>query len=148
MIDGELVSLGHNKPFQTLKHHDLLSVLRLGSGQPVQRSQLLCIWGGVLRACSIITSQFSICDRTRFSPAVASSLTFSLWVDVRNSLLKRPNQHSFAICNKERLGPAFSNILRPVRLGLGEFRICLFQYPRPLYKDGSAGSSLLVYTKF
>ena len=40
---------------------------------------------------------------------VASSLTFSLWVDVRNSLLKRPNQRSFAICNKERFGPACSN---------------------------------------
>ena len=36
MIDGELVSLGPNKPFQTPKHHILLSVLRLGSGQPVQ----------------------------------------------------------------------------------------------------------------
>ena len=54
MIDRELVSPGPNKPFQTLKHHNLLSVLRLGSGQPVQRSQLLCLWGGVLRACSII----------------------------------------------------------------------------------------------
>ena len=105
------------------------------------------------------SSQFSICDRTRFRPAVASSLTFSLWVDVRNSLLKRPNQHSFAICNKERFGPAYSNIkkkkhththykLQPVRLRLWEFRICLFQYPSSLYNDGSAGSSLLVYTKF
>ena len=56
MIDGELVSLGPNKPFQTPKHHSLLSVLMLGSGQPVQRSQLLCLWGGVLRACSIIHS--------------------------------------------------------------------------------------------
>ena len=56
------------------------------------------------------SSQFSICDRTRLRPAVASSLTFSLWVDVRNSLLKRPNQRSFAICNKERFGPACSNI--------------------------------------
>ena len=36
MIDEELVSLGPNKPFQTIKHHILLSVLRLGSGQPVQ----------------------------------------------------------------------------------------------------------------
>ena len=45
MIDGELVSLGPNKPLQTLKHHNLLSVLRLGSDQPVQRSQLLCLWG-------------------------------------------------------------------------------------------------------
>ena len=100
------------------------------------------------------SSQFSICDRTRFRPAVASSLTYSLWVDVWNSLLKRPNQRSFAICNKERFGPACSNNkikhykLRPVSLRLGEFRICLFQYPSPLYNDGSAGSSLLVYTKF
>ena len=100
------------------------------------------------------SSQLSICNRTRFRPAVASSLTFSLWVDVRNSLLKRPNQRSFAICNQERFGPACSNIkkihykLQPVRLRLGEFRICLFQYPSPLYNDGSAGSSLLVYTKF
>ena len=38
--------------------------------------------------------------------------------------------------------------LRPVRLRLGEFRICLFQYPSSLYNDGSAGSSLLVYAKF
>ena len=60
MIDGELVSLGPNKPFQTLKHHDLLSVLRLGSGQPVQRSQLLCLWGGVLRACSIIHNHHNL----------------------------------------------------------------------------------------
>ena len=29
-------------------------MLRLGSGQPVQRFQLLCLWGGVLGACSII----------------------------------------------------------------------------------------------
>ena len=60
MIDGELVSLGPNKPFQTLKHHDLLSVLRLGSGQPVQRSQLLCLWGGILRACSIIHNHHNL----------------------------------------------------------------------------------------
>ena len=28
---GGLVSLGPNKPFQTLKHHNLLSARRLGS---------------------------------------------------------------------------------------------------------------------
>ena len=33
MIDGEFISLGPHKPFQALKHHNLLSVLRLGSGQ-------------------------------------------------------------------------------------------------------------------
>ena len=33
-------------------------------------------------------------------PAVASSFTFSLWVNVQNSLLKRPNQNSFAIKKK------------------------------------------------
>ena len=60
MIDGELVSLGPNKPFQTLKHHNLLSVLRLGSGQSVQRSQLLCLWGGVQRACSIIHNRHNL----------------------------------------------------------------------------------------
>ena len=49
-----LVSLCPYKPFQTLKRQNLLSVLRLGSGQPVQRSRLLCLWGGVLGACSII----------------------------------------------------------------------------------------------
>ena len=38
--------------------------------------------------------------------------------------------------------------LQPVRLRLGEFRICLFQYLSPSYNDDSAGSSLLVYTKF
>ena len=54
MIDGELVILGPNKPFQTLKHYNLLFVLRLGSGQPVQRSQPLCLWRGVLGSCSII----------------------------------------------------------------------------------------------
>ena len=59
MIDGELVSLDPNKPFQTFKHHKL-SVLRLGSGQPVQRSQLLCLWGGVLRACSIIHNHHNL----------------------------------------------------------------------------------------
>ena len=109
MIDGELVILGPNKPFQKLKHYNFLFVLRLDSGQPAQRFQLLCLWRGVLGACSIIHNH-SICDRTRFRPAVASSLTFPLWVDVWNSLLKRPNQHSFAICNKERFGPACSNI--------------------------------------
>ena len=60
MIDGEWVSLGPNKPFQTLKHHNLLSVLRLSSGQPVQRSQLVCLWGGVLRACSIIHNHLNL----------------------------------------------------------------------------------------
>ena len=55
MIDGELISLGPHKPFQALKkNHNLLSVLRLGSGQPLQRFQLLCLSGGVLGACSII----------------------------------------------------------------------------------------------
>ena len=132
MIDGEFVSLCPNKPFQTLKHQNLLSVLRLGSGQPVQRSKLLCLWGGVLGACSIIHIHHH--NLVFAIGRVASSLTFSLWVDVRNSLLKRPNQRSFAICNKERFGPACSNTkkkhysLRPVRLRLGEFRICLFQY--------------------
>ena len=48
------MNLCPNKPFQTLKHQNLLSVLRLGSGQPVQRSRLLCLRGGVLGACSII----------------------------------------------------------------------------------------------
>ena len=60
MIDGELVILGPNKPFQTLKHHNLLSVLRLGLGQPVQRSQRLCIWDGVLGACSIIHNHHNL----------------------------------------------------------------------------------------
>ena len=60
MIDGELVRQGPNKPFQTLKHYNLLSVLRLGSGQPVQRSQLLCLWGGVLEACSNIHNHHNL----------------------------------------------------------------------------------------
>ena len=104
MIDGEFVNLGPIKPFQTLKHHNLLFVrfekacLKIPTLMPL---------GGLLEAC---LSQFSICDGTRFRPAEASSLTFSPWVDVRTSLLKRPNQHSFASCNKERFGPACSNI--------------------------------------
>ena len=60
MIDGELVILGPNKPFQTLKHYNLLFVLRLGSGQPIQRSQLLFLWRGVLGACSIIHNHHSL----------------------------------------------------------------------------------------
>ena len=60
MINGELVSLGPNKPFQTLKHYNLLSALRLDLGQPVQRSQLLCLWGGVLVACSIIHNHHNL----------------------------------------------------------------------------------------
>ena len=60
MMDGELLSLGPNKPFQTLKHHNLLSVLRLGSGQTVQISQLLCIWGSIFGACSIIHNHHNL----------------------------------------------------------------------------------------
>ena len=65
-------------------------------------------------------------------PAVASSLTFSLWRGVRNSLLKRSNQH----WDNARFRPVCSNIkknykLRPARLRLGEFQICMFQYPGP-----------------
>ena len=60
MIDWELVSLGPNKLFQTLKHHNLLSVLRLGSCQSVQRSLLLCLWGGVLGDCSIIHHHYNL----------------------------------------------------------------------------------------
>ena len=151
-----LVSLCPNKPFQTLNFKfTICAEVRF---RPA-RSKIPTLVPMGRRSGSLFnhtySSQFSICDRTRFRPAVASSLTFSLWVDVRNSLLKRPNQHSFAICNKERFTSACSNIkkkkhykLRPVRLRLGEFRICLFQYPSPLYNDGSTGSSLLVYTKF
>ena len=81
--------------------------------------------------------QLSICDWTRFMTAVASSLTFSLWIGVRNSLLKRPNQHRFVMCDKARFRLACSNIkkkplgykLRPARQRLGEFQICMFQYP-------------------
>ena len=43
-------------------------------------------------------------------PAVASSLTFSLWIGVRNSLLKRPNQHRFAMCDRARFRLACSII--------------------------------------
>ena len=117
-------------PFQTLKHHNLLSVLRLGSGQPVQRSQLLCLWGGVLEACSIIHNHhnliFSIGRGSGQLWQVLLPVPFGSMFGI--TCLKRPNQHSFAICNKERFGQAFSNIkekkyykLRPVRLGLGEF---------------------------
>ena len=60
MIDGELVRLGPNKPFQTLKHHNLLSVPRLDLGQPVQRSQILCLWGSVLGASSIIHNHHNL----------------------------------------------------------------------------------------
>ena len=54
--------------------------------------------------------QLSICDWTRFMPAVASSVTFSLWIGVRNSLLKQPNQHRFVMCDKARFRLACSNI--------------------------------------
>ena len=53
--------------------------------------------------------QLSLCDRTRFRPAVASSI----WGGVRNSLLKRPNQHSFAICDNAGFLIACSNIKKP-----------------------------------
>ena len=59
---GRLVSLGPNKPFQTLKHHILLFALRLGSCQPVQRSQLLRLWGSLLGACSIIHHTLFLSD--------------------------------------------------------------------------------------
>ena len=36
MVDGGLVSIGPNKPFQILKHHNLLSALRLDLCQPVK----------------------------------------------------------------------------------------------------------------
>ena len=69
-------------------------------------------------------------------PAVASSLTFSLWIGVRNSLLKRPNQHRFVMCVNARFRLACLIIykkktykLRPVRQRLWEFQICMFQYP-------------------
>ena len=88
MLDGELVRQELNKTFQTLKYHNLLSVLRLGLGQSVQRSQLLCLWGSVLGACSIIHNHHNlVCEIGRGSG--------QLWQvplpDVRNSLLKRPN---------------------------------------------------------
>ena len=60
MIDGELVILGPNKPFQKLKHYNFLFVLRLDSGQPAQRFQLLCLWRGVLGACSIIHNHHNL----------------------------------------------------------------------------------------
>ena len=59
MIEGGLVSLGPNKPFQTLKHQNLLFALRLGSCQPVQRSQLLRLWSSLLGACSIIHHHYN-----------------------------------------------------------------------------------------
>ena len=82
--------------------------------------------------------QLSICDWTRFMPAVANSLTFSLLIGVRNSLLKLPNQHRFVMCDKARFRLACSNLkkkkknnykLRPARQRLREFQICMFQYP-------------------
>ena len=42
-----------------LKHHNLLSALRLGSDQPFQRSQLFCLWGGIQGACLIIHPHYN-----------------------------------------------------------------------------------------
>ena len=53
--------------------------------------------------------QLCICDWSRFRRAVENSLTFSLLGGVLNSLLKRPNQHSFAICDKARFRLACLN---------------------------------------
>ena len=156
MIDGELVSLCPNKPFQTLKHHNLLSVLRLGSGQPVQRSQLLCLWGGVLGACSILHIHHNLvfaigrCSGQLWQVPLpfpyGSMFGIACLNDQINTVLlsaiRRDSGQPVQILKKKQYK------LRPVRLRLGEFRICLFQYPSPLYNDGSAGSSLLVYTKF
>ena len=129
-------------------------MLRLGSGQPVQRSQLLCLWGGVLEADLIIHHNLVFPIGRGSGQLWQVPLPFSYGSMFGIACLKRPNQHSFVSAIRGDSGKPFQILkkhhykLQPVRLGLGEFRICLFQYPRPLYKDGSAGSSQLVYTKF
>ena len=110
LIDRELVSLCPNKPFQTQKHHNLLSVLRLGSGQPVQRSQLLCLWGGILEADLIIHHNLVFAIGIGSGQLWQVPLPFSYGSMFGIACLKRPNQHSFAFCNKGRFGQAFSNI--------------------------------------
>ena len=66
--DGELVSLGPNKHFQTLIHHNLLSALRLGSDQPVQRSYAYgaAVWELVQSYIIITFPSFSIYCQTLF----------------------------------------------------------------------------------
>ena len=104
-----VLQLGPNKPFQTQKHHNLLSVLRLGSGQPVQRSQLLCLWGGVLEANLIIHHNLVFAIGRGSGQLWQVPLPFSYGSMFGIACLKRPNQHSFAFCNKGRFGQAFSN---------------------------------------
>ena len=145
---------------------NLLSALRLGSCQSVRRSPY-SVSGLVAQSISTLmpmgqpsgslfnstpSFQLSICDQTRFRPAVASSLTFSLWGGVRNSLPKRPIQHSFAICNKARFWLACSNIKKNNNTCEATIR-GVSDLPVPLswtcmFNDSSAGFSLFAYKSF
>ena len=128
MMDGELLSLGPYKRFQTLKHHNLLSVLRLGSGQPIQRSQLLCLRGSIFGACSIIQYHHNLVS------AIGRG-SCQLW----QVPLLFPFGSMFRIAylndliNTVLLYKKNLFTLLPVGLRLWEFQTCLFQYPRPLY---------------
>ena len=108
--------------------------------------------------------QMSICDLTMFRPDLTNSLTFSFCGEAFRIglLLKRPNQHSFAICDKARFRLVCSNIKKKnnkkkkkknikIRTCKATIRT-VSDLPVPIsctfmYNDGSAGSSLFVYTK-
>ena len=74
MINGGLVSLGSNKRFQTLKHHNFLSALRVRFVTACSKVPMGWPSGSLLNHTPSL--QLSICDRMRFRPAVASSLFF------------------------------------------------------------------------
>ena len=98
--------------------------------------------------------QMSICDRTMFRQIpkhFPSGEVFRIGL-----LLKRPNQHSFSICDKARFRLVCSNIFfkkKHLKIRTCEATIrAVSDLPVPIsctfmYNDGSAGSSLFVYTK-